>query len=223
MGRTIKEFTLPAPAPELMYDVQNYLAAEGYERKTRDGEEVYQKGSGLMMGPSFIKFILTDNSARVEAWMKYAILPGVYGGEIDLDSFIGVAVKGPLKQRFAFIENMIMSRGGVFAGNGFGQPYYQQPQYQQPQYQQPQYQQPQYQQPQYQQPQYQQPQYQQPAPQNYYQQTPVQQAPVQNTYQPPVQQNPVQEAPAAVVCSACGATLNAGAKFCCACGTKVGQ
>lgn len=208
MGRTVREYSLPAPSQELVMEVQNYLSSEGYKPKLEGGEEVYQKGSGLMMGPTFIKFTMNGNIARVEAWMKYAILPGVYGGEIDLDSFVGAAVKGPLKSRMAFIESRIMQHGGVFAGNGFSQIPVQQTYYPTQSPVQP-----------YQSPVQQAP-VQQPAPQNYYQ-PPVQQPPVQ---QPPVQSAPAEEASAEAgptFCSACGAALNADVNFCSACGAKV--
>lgn len=148
MGRTIKEFALPQPMPELMNYAQSYLTSEGYTYKERKGEQVFQKGSGLVTGPTFIKITLINNIVRLEGWMKMALLPGVYVGETDLDDFLGCAAKGPLKRRYAYLENMIRSYGGVQVAPGFAQAPFQQPQYQQPvQYQQStQYQPSQYQQ-----------------------------------------------------------------------------
>lgn len=40
--------------------------------------------------------------------MKYALLPGVYVGELGLTGFVGAAVKGPLKRRVAQVEAMVM-------------------------------------------------------------------------------------------------------------------
>ena len=61
------------------------------------------------------------------------ILPGVYAGEVDVGSFVGIAVKGPLKARMNYIENLIMQYGGRPAFPGM----YQQPVMQNP-YQPPQ-------------------------------------------------------------------------------------
>ena len=124
MGRTIKEFYFNGNAEALFNEVHSYLLSEGYKYIDFKGEYLFKKGSGLMTGPSFIKITVSGYSARLEGWMKYAILPGVYAGEIDLDSFVGSAVKGPLKKRYATIEQMIYRYSAA--------PAYAQPQYQPP-------------------------------------------------------------------------------------------
>lgn len=192
MGRSSTDFILPGRAEDLRPVIESYLFSEGYKAKQLNGELVYQKGDGLMMGPSFFRYLANGNNARLEVWMKYAILPGVYAGEIDNNSFVGAAVKGPLKNRVNYIEMMIMQNGGqVLYRNApinpsiFPTAYmmYQQPQMQQPMYQQPQMQQPM-----------------QPA------------QPVQQPAQP--QQN-------TIVCPNCGNSNLPGAAFCSGCGAKL--
>lgn len=113
MGRTIRDYVFASPPPQALADtIHNYLMGQGYSFKQRGQEGIYQKGAGLMMGPTFLKFTIMGNGARIEGWQEYAILPGVYAGEIDIDSFIGIATKGPLKDRFMYMESLIMQYGG---------------------------------------------------------------------------------------------------------------
>lgn len=149
MGRTIKDFSFNGNADGLFSEIHNYLISEGYEYLVFEGEQVFKKGHGLATGPTFIKVSSSGGIVRLEAWMKYAVLPGVYASEIDLDSFVGSAVKGPVRKRFAWIEQLLLQHGAQPAQQGYFQQPYTPVQQQQPyapaqpqQYQQPQYQQP---------------------------------------------------------------------------------
>lgn len=129
MGRTVKDFMFMSEPYGLAEQVHAYLISEGCKCKQKKGETVYQKGSGFMMGPTFIKLTVMNGGARLEGWQKMALLPGVYVGEVDTESFVGIAVKGPLKARMRYIENLIMQYGGRPAFPGMYQP----PVYQPPQ------------------------------------------------------------------------------------------
>lgn len=116
MGRYIRDFGGVGFQEQIMNEVDRYLTSEGYEYVDFKGERVYKKGHGLAAGPTFIKVSFDGyGNARVEAWMKFAILPGVYAGEVDLKSFVGSAVKGPLKTRVAYIEDLIMRNSAAYA------------------------------------------------------------------------------------------------------------
>ena len=183
MARYIQRFASPYSAQKVVSTVSAYLTSENFDCVELNGEKVWKKGHGVMTAPQYVKLtLLNDGTYLLEAWIKLALLPGVYVGEMGIKGFLGAVPKGFLKARIEMIFrylNAQMLETGQNNNNAnstqapqYQQPQYQQPQYQQPQYQQPQYQQPQYQQPQYQQPQYQQPQYQQPQ----YQQPQYQQA-----------------------------------------------
>lgn len=107
MARYRKDFPLTTSPDAIFQTVYQYLIFEGYEYLQYDHENVFKKGHGLMTGPTFLKLSFSENAVRLEAWMKYALLPGVYVGEIGLTSFIGAAVKGPLKRRVAQIEEIL--------------------------------------------------------------------------------------------------------------------
>lgn len=203
MGRTIKEFQLNTNPQQIISVIHDFLSSEGYKYLERKGENVYQKGDGLMMGPSFFKVTVSNNVLRLEAWMKTALLPGVYIGEIDLESFVGIAVKGPLKTRYQQIEGMLFQSGAyqIPTGSMMSVPAYQQPAVQ-PGYQPQQIPQGQYQPPQMQQ-------NSQFASQN--------KAPGQDFEIEPYGE----EKKTNSFCTGCGAALEPGAKFCAFCGTRV--
>ncbi len=131
MARYISEFSFVGDQQQMMNQISEYLYSEGYEfRRNFEGEDLFKKGKGIVSAPTFVKVTFFNGSMRIEAWVKYALLPGVYVDEMDLEGFVGCAVKKPLKHRVEHIEGMIMNFGGQRL-----QPMYQ-PQFQQPMYQQ---------------------------------------------------------------------------------------
>ncbi|MBQ8827552.1 MAG: hypothetical protein IJZ90_00220, partial [Clostridia bacterium] len=117
MARYIKDFQISVSQDMLFNKIYSYLMSEGYDYIEYDSESVFKKGKGIVNGPTFIKLSFGANSVRLEAWLKYALLPGVYVGEIGLKGFVGAAAKGPLKLRVAQIENMIMQSAADYAAN----------------------------------------------------------------------------------------------------------
>lgn len=107
MARYIKDFQINGDFQPIHSAIDQYLQREGYEYTNYDGENVFKKGNGLMSNPSFFKFSYAGNQVRMETWMKYALLPGVYVGELGLDGFVGAAVKGPWKKRTSQIESIL--------------------------------------------------------------------------------------------------------------------
>lgn len=107
MARYIRDFQTTASPQTLHAAVSQYLTAEGYEYLTFDGENVFQKGQGFLASPTFFKFSYFGNSVRMETWMKYAMLPGVFLGELGTDGFVGCAAKGPWKKRIKNVEGIL--------------------------------------------------------------------------------------------------------------------
>ena len=116
MSRTVKDYQFTGPQEPLFAAVHSYLMSEGYDYITYHGEIVFKKGFGIASGPTFIKISFGQDLVRLEGWLKFAALPGVYAGESDLTGLMGFAVKGPLKKRYAWIESMIMQGGGKLLG-----------------------------------------------------------------------------------------------------------
>ena len=113
MARYVNVFQLQSPSDALFNSIHSYLMTEGYEYTQYKGETVFKKGMGFLTGPTFVKVTFTPVSVCLEAWMKFALLPGVYVSEMDLEGIVGIAVKAPLKARVALIESMIMQYGGI--------------------------------------------------------------------------------------------------------------
>lgn len=99
MSRFVTDFTANRPDDQIRQVVTSYLTQEGFTYTTYKGEEVWKKGVGLLAAPQFLKVNFQNSQVHIEAWIKYALLPGVYVGEMGLSGFVAVAVKKPLKAR----------------------------------------------------------------------------------------------------------------------------
>lgn len=152
MARYVNEFSVVNDMNGLYAAIEQYLRSEGYEYVRFENEDVFKKGKGVVSGPTFIKIFQNGNNIRIEAWLKFAVLPGVYAGEMDLNGAMGFAMKDVLKKRVQHVESIIMQFGGqpmmaqqgfVQAPQNYAQPqqgYVQQPQQnyaQQPNFEQP--------------------------------------------------------------------------------------
>lgn len=131
MSRFIKRYTCNGNSGSYMNFINQFFLSNGFVYKNYHGEDVYQKGNGLMVGPKFVKIIPMGDIIRVEAWVKFAILPGVYSGEMDLKGTVGVATKKPLKTIMTDFENQLLQMGCTPIKN-MQVPHDQQPQYAQP-------------------------------------------------------------------------------------------
>lgn len=90
---------------ELEEDIEAYLKDEGFKRIDRD-ENIWKKGMGLVLGPQFIRFYAKPGRLKLEAWIKFALLPGVYIGEMGIDGFFAYIPKKKLKARVIEIERL---------------------------------------------------------------------------------------------------------------------
>lgn len=114
MPRYESNFVISQPPAAVFNMIRGYLATEGYEYTVYQDEQLFKKGVGVVAAPSFIAVTFPGNTVKIQAFIKFAVLPGVYAGEMNLEGFTGIAVKQPLKARVEYIERMILSTGGVF-------------------------------------------------------------------------------------------------------------
>lgn len=116
MSRYVRNFN-GSIKPEILFnEINKYLTREGYTYKTYKGENLFKKGTGMLAAPTFIKVTLSEAGASVEAFIKTALLPGVYVGESGLESSYGALPKSVLKTRVEVVENIIMHHINVNAG-----------------------------------------------------------------------------------------------------------
>ena len=117
MPRYHNEFKFSNPIhPQLFADIHQYMLSEGYEYRNFEGENVYKKGKGFSLGPTFLKIMADQDRIVVEAWIKFAVVPGVYAGEMGIDGVFGAVPKSMLSGRVRNVERMITSNGGIATG-----------------------------------------------------------------------------------------------------------
>ena len=106
MSRFVQPFITAFNPQQVMNFINSYMQREGFEYVTKDGESYWKKGVGLLTAPQFIKITPTNNGYVLEAWLKWALFPGVYVGEMGLSGFVGAVPKAILKDR---VDAILMS------------------------------------------------------------------------------------------------------------------
>jgi hypothetical protein len=107
MSRFAKDYKSKKSTAELQKTVDNFMAKEGFSPYSYKGETVWKKGAGLMVAPQFMKFTVADGSVHLEAWVKYALLPGVYVGEMGINGVMLVIPKNLLRTKIIAFEKLI--------------------------------------------------------------------------------------------------------------------
>lgn len=97
--RFVADFQTSQTDEGIQYIVTDFLTREGFSYTNYNNELVWKKGVGALTAPQFIKIYSQNGLVHLEAWIKFAILPGVYCGEMGLDGFFGIAIKKMLKSR----------------------------------------------------------------------------------------------------------------------------
>ena len=120
MARYICDFMMEHNQQEFFNRAHQFLTSMGYEYVTHKGEDVFKKGNGWVSAPTFFKLTYSGTTVRMEAWMKTALLPGVYAGEHGIDGVWGFAVKDILKSRVCQLQELIMSMGATPLGTPIG-------------------------------------------------------------------------------------------------------
>lgn len=111
MARYICDFIMEQNQQEFFNRAHQLLTGMGYQYVNHKGEDVFKKGNGWVSAPTFFKITYSGNTIRIQAWLKTALLPGVYLGEHGIDGFYGFAVKDVLKGRVNQLEQLVMSMG----------------------------------------------------------------------------------------------------------------
>ena len=78
MSRTIIKFTSPFNSNAVFDAFGKFMYRENFEFVQKNGEQYWKKGVGLLTAPQFLKLsVNNDGSYVLEAWIKFAILPGL--------------------------------------------------------------------------------------------------------------------------------------------------
>lgn len=109
MARYVKELPVNKSPEQIQVIANQFFNQEGFKQVTYKGEQVWKKGMGILTGPQYISVKASPEIAKVEAWIKFALLPGVYLGELGLDGFVGAIPKSLLKGKVTRLEQLLMN------------------------------------------------------------------------------------------------------------------
>ncbi len=107
MARTTMDITTKKSAKEMEGIIASFMDKEGFKKTTMKGEEIWKKGIGMVTAPQFLKTEIKSGALHLEAWLKTALLPGVYVGEMGITGFYGFAIKATLRKRVEKLKAMI--------------------------------------------------------------------------------------------------------------------
>lgn len=116
MARYVKELMLNKPDDFVQFIMNDFLRKNSFIMADWKGEPAYRTGDAMMEGYKYLKWYYSNGVFHLEAWMK-----GTFGGEWDLDGFVGSLQKKPyresLEQLFAALRQPIPMPQGAMQGN----------------------------------------------------------------------------------------------------------
>lgn len=106
MAKYQKELVLNKPEEFIHFMMNDYLQKNQFTMSEWKGEPAYRAGDAMMEGFKYLNWSYANGTLHLEAWMK-----GTFGGEWDLDGFVGCMMKKPykasLEQLFIALEQEI--------------------------------------------------------------------------------------------------------------------
>ena len=88
-----------------------FMIAKGFQRVDDKGEMVWRKGVGFLVCPQFVTAAVSGDRVCIEAWIKYALLPGVYVGELGLTGVFQWVAKRALRKVVAELRSVLTEDG----------------------------------------------------------------------------------------------------------------
>ncbi|MCM1539442.1 MAG: hypothetical protein NC254_13720, partial [bacterium] len=104
MSRYIRNEAIRKPADFVDFIVGDFIQKHGFTLVNVNGENVYQKGKGLLEMPQYFSYRYANGVIHIEAWVKFAWWPGLYGKENDMTGFVGSIPKNAYR---ADLEELI--------------------------------------------------------------------------------------------------------------------
>lgn len=99
MARYVVDMPTQLTPEEIASIFESFAQIEGFALTPYKGQNVYKKGMGFIAAPQYLTYMASPGMLHIEAWLRYAVLPGVYVGEMGLDGFFGAVPKGILRDR----------------------------------------------------------------------------------------------------------------------------
>ena len=89
--------------------ISQYLVGEGFSNVDYKGQKVWKKGIGFLTAPQYVAITFTPDSIVIEAFIKFALFPGVFIGELGTAGAFAIVPKQMLAGRVKAIENYLYS------------------------------------------------------------------------------------------------------------------
>ncbi len=105
--RYVREEQINKPADFVTFIMNDYLSKNGFTQKQVKGEWVWQEGIGMLSVPKFLKYSYENGVLHLEAWIKTAWLPGVYGKDQDLEGFTAAVPKQSYKKEISTLIDVL--------------------------------------------------------------------------------------------------------------------
>ncbi len=106
MARYVRDLVLNKPDDFVQFMMNDFLQKNSFVMSNWKGEPAYRTGDAMMEGYKYLKWNYSGGIFHLEAWMK-----GTFGGEWNLDGFVGTLQKKPykasLEQLFAALNQPI--------------------------------------------------------------------------------------------------------------------
>ena len=93
MARYVSDLVLNKPDDFVRFIMNDFLQKNGFVLSDWKGEPAYRTGDAVMEGYKYLKWNYAGGIFHLEAWMK-----GTFGGEWNLDGFVGTLQKKPYKE-----------------------------------------------------------------------------------------------------------------------------
>ena len=115
MARYVKEMVLNKPDDFVQFIMNDFLRKNSFVMADWKGEPAYRTGDAMMEGYKYLKWYYSNGVFHLEAWMK-----GTFGGEWNLDGFVGTLQKKPykesLEQLLAVLQQPLPQEGQMPGG-----------------------------------------------------------------------------------------------------------
>lgn len=116
MARYIQDVVLNKPDDFVSFIMNDYLQKNGFKMSDWKGEPAFRAGDPMMEGYKFLKWSYVNGVFHLEAWLK-----GTFGGEWNLNGFVGIMMKKPYRQNLEQLIT-ILQQSIPQPGMGAGQP-----------------------------------------------------------------------------------------------------
>lgn len=93
MARYIRDVVLNKPDDFVSFIMNDYLQKNGFSMSDWKGEPAFRAGDAMMEGYKFLKWSYVNGVFHLEAWLK-----GTFGGEWNLNGFVGIMMKKPYRE-----------------------------------------------------------------------------------------------------------------------------